>query len=59
MISMITLLKRYTQLNITDYVSLLHLTGEYRLAERMDQAFVLPSSNPKGLKAGWWSVTGS
>ena len=27
------LLKRYTKLNITDYASLLHLTGEYRLAE--------------------------
>jgi hypothetical protein len=27
------LLKRYTRLNITDYASLLHLTGEYRLAE--------------------------
>ena len=27
------MLNRYTQLNITDYASLLHLTGEYRLAE--------------------------
>lgn len=27
------LLKRYTHLNITDYASLLHLTGQYRLAE--------------------------
>lgn len=27
------LLKRYTDLNVTDYASLLHLTGEYRLAE--------------------------
>ncbi|MCF8104413.1 MAG: TrkA C-terminal domain-containing protein [Desulfohalobiaceae bacterium] len=27
------MLKRYTKLNITDYASLLHLTGEYRLAE--------------------------
>ena len=27
------LLKRYTDLNVTDFASLLHLTGEYRLAE--------------------------
>lgn len=27
------LLKRYTRLNVTDYASLLHLTGAYRLAE--------------------------
>ena len=27
------LLNRYTDLNVTDYASLLHLTGEYRLAE--------------------------
>ena len=27
------LLKRHTDLNVTDYASLLHLTGEYRLAE--------------------------
>jgi hypothetical protein len=27
------MLKRFTKLNITDYASLLHLTGEYRLAE--------------------------
>lgn len=27
------LLKRYTELDVTDYASLLHLTGEYRLAE--------------------------
>ena len=27
------LLKRYTELNVKDYASLLHLTGEYRLAE--------------------------
>lgn len=27
------LLKRYTDLNVTDYASLLHLTGNYRLAE--------------------------
>jgi hypothetical protein len=27
------LLKRYTDLNVTDYASLLHLTGSYRLAE--------------------------
>ncbi|MFO7803799.1 MAG: TrkA C-terminal domain-containing protein [Desulfovermiculus sp.] len=28
-----SMLKRFTKLNITDYASLLHLTGEYRLAE--------------------------
>ena len=28
-----SMLHRFTQLNITDYASLLHLTGEYRLAE--------------------------
>lgn len=28
-----TLLKRYTSLDVRDYASLLHLTGEYRLAE--------------------------
>lgn len=28
-----TLLKRYTKLDVRDYASLLHLTGEYRLAE--------------------------
>ena len=27
------LLERYTDLNVTDYASLLHLTGDYRLAE--------------------------
>jgi hypothetical protein len=27
------MLKRYTDLNVTDFASLLHLTGEYRLAE--------------------------
>lgn len=32
------LLKKYTDLDVTDYASLLHLTGEYRLAElRIDK----------------------
>lgn len=31
------LLKRYTDLNVSDYASLLHLTGDYRLAELIIQ----------------------